>query len=115
MSDSEEEDEEVQQQQLSDQISTEAKAKEEEIKRFKESQLPITQRVQIQLKEGVHKVTKVVTEHATMENIKVVNDKVKGVFGSAFTKFNDIVEKNKANIPQININDILAQNDLLMT
>ena len=87
MSDSEEEDEEVQQQQLSDQISTEAKAKEEEIKKFKESQLPIAQRVQIQLKEGVHKVTKAVTEHApTIENIKVVNDKVKGVFGSAFTK-----------------------------
>ena len=35
----------------------------------------------------MQKVTKAVTEHApTMENIKVVNDKVKGVFGSAFTK-----------------------------
>jgi transcription antitermination factor NusA-like protein len=31
------------------------------------------------------------------------------------TRQDDIVEKNKANIPQININDILAQNDLLMT
>ena len=47
----------------------------------------MAQRVQIQIKEGVQKVTKAVTEHRpTMENIKVVNEKVKGVFGSAFTK-----------------------------
>jgi hypothetical protein len=38
---------------LTEQITTETKAKGEEIKRFKESQLPITQRVQIQIKEGV--------------------------------------------------------------
>lgn len=43
--------------------------------------------MQIQIKEGVNKVTKAVTEHApTMENIKGVNDKVKGMFGQAFTK-----------------------------
>jgi hypothetical protein len=40
---------------------------------------------------------------------------MKGIFSSAFTKFNDIVEKNKANLPEIDISDILAKHDLQLT
>lgn len=50
---------------------------------------------------------KIVVEKATKENIKGVNDKVKGMFTTAFTKFNDIVEKNKANIPEINVSEMI--------
>jgi len=65
--------------------------------------------------DSVNKVHKVVVENATKENIKGVNDKVRGMFGQAFTKFNDIVEKNKANLPEINVADVLAQHDLLLS
>ena len=44
-----------------------------------------------------------------------MNTKVKSMFTSAYTKFNQIVERNKANIPEIDIADMLAQNDLLMS
>jgi hypothetical protein len=81
MSDSEEEDEEVAQSQLTEQISTEAKAKEEEIKRQKEAALPITQKISHSLIESVNKVHKAVVEGASKENIKGVNDKVRGMFG----------------------------------
>jgi len=47
----------------------------------------MAQRVQIQIKEGVTKVTKAVSERApTIENIKEVNEKVKGMFGQTFKK-----------------------------
>ena len=46
MSDSDEEDEEVSQKKLTDQIHTEAIAKEEEIKRQKDAALPLATRVQ---------------------------------------------------------------------
>jgi ornithine carbamoyltransferase len=81
MSDSEEEDEEVAQSQLTEQISTEAKAKEEEIKRQKEAALPITQKISHSLIESVNKVHRAVVEGASKENIKGVNDKVRGMFG----------------------------------
>ncbi len=65
---------------LADQITTEAKAKEEEIKRQKDAQLPIATKIQQQLRERVSQVHKIVVEKATKENIKGVNDKVRGMF-----------------------------------
>ncbi len=70
-------------------------------------------KIQQQLMEKVSKVHKIVVENATKENMKGVNDKVKGIFSQAFNKFNEIVEKNKANIPEINMAEIIAQNQLL--
>ena len=86
MSDSEDEDEETTQQQLTEQISSEAKAKEEEIKRQKEAAKPLKTKIQEQLIEKVSMVHKVVVENANKEAIKGVNDKVKGMFTHAFTK-----------------------------
>ena len=73
-----------------------------------------------QMKEGVNHVVQkagnvVENKEARNEAIKGVNDKVKGMFTTAFVKFNEIVEKNKANLPEIDIADLLAQNDLLLT
>lgn len=87
MSDSDDgEDEEEEQKQLDDQITIEAKAKEEEIKRQKEAALPLTVKIQQTLVGKVSRVHKVVVENANKEAIKGVNDKVKGMFTQAFTK-----------------------------
>lgn len=50
---------------------------------------------------------------ARQETFRVANDKVRGIFSQAFTKFNAIVERNKANIPEIHIGEMLASNELL--
>ena len=86
MSDSDSEDEEASQKQLDDQITSEAKAKEEEIKRQKEAALPLSTKIQQTLVDQVNRMHKVVVENANKDAIKGVNDKVKGMFSHAFTK-----------------------------
>ena len=61
------------------------------------------------MKQGVTQaVQKASNAETRTEVIRGVNTKMKGMFTTAFTKFNQIVERNKANIPEIDIADMLA-------
>ena len=85
MSDSSEE-EDGGEEKLDDQITSEAKAKEVEIKRQKDAAKPMSAKIHQSIVEQVNRVHKVVVENANKEAIKGVNDKVKGMFTQAFTK-----------------------------
>ena len=114
MSDSEEEDEESES--ADKQLVQEARELKQELKRQKQAALPLAQRVQNQVLEKVTLVKQGVTQavqkasdaEARTEAIRGVNTKVRGMLTNAFTKFNEIVERNKANIPEIDIADMLA-------